>query len=111
MIAWNRGVLGKYAGNPIQDPRTTICERDVAKILRKERQSFDAILLDVDNGPEGMTRKKNDWLYTEDGLTEAYTALRPGDTRHLVRRPEPQFQGAAAQGRLHRAAEPGVGAG
>ena len=78
VVAWNRGVLGKYAGYPLQDPRTTIREGDVAKILRKERQTFDAILLDVDNGPEGMTRKKNDWLYTEDGLTEAYTALRPG---------------------------------
>ena len=78
IVAWNRGVLGKYAGNPLQDARTTIREGDVAKILRKERQGFDAILLDVDNGPEGMTRKKNDWLYTEDGLTEAYTALRPG---------------------------------
>lgn len=78
VVAWNRGVLGKYAGHPLQDPRTTIREGDVAKLLRKERQTFDAILLDVDNGPEGMTRKKNDWLYTEDGLTEAYTALRPG---------------------------------
>ncbi len=78
VVAWNRGVLGKYAGHPLQDARTTIREGDVAKILRKERQTFDAILLDVDNGPEGMTRKKNDLLYTEDGLTEAYTALRPG---------------------------------
>ena len=78
VVAWNRGVLGKYAGHPLQDARTTIREGDVAKIIRKERQGFDAILLDVDNGPEGMTRKKNDWLYTEDGLTEAYTALRPG---------------------------------
>ena len=78
VVAWNRGVLGKYAGHPLQDARTTIKEGDVAKLLRKERQAFDSILLDVDNGPEGMTRKKNDWLYTEDGLTEAYTALRPG---------------------------------
>jgi spermidine synthase len=78
VIAWNRGVLGKYAGNPLQDARTVVRGTDVAKILRKERKGFDAILLDVDNGPEGMTRKKNDWLYTEDGLTEAYTALRPG---------------------------------
>jgi spermidine synthase len=78
VVAWNRGVLGKYAGHPLQDARTTIRSGDVAKILRKERQAFDAILLDVDNGPEGMTRKKNDWLYTEDGLAEAYTALRPG---------------------------------
>ena len=78
VVTWNRGPLGKHAGNPLQDPRTTIREGDVAKILRGERQSFDAILLDVDNGPVGLTRKKNNWLYSMDGLTESYTALRPG---------------------------------
>jgi spermidine synthase len=49
----------------------------VAKILKSERQAYDAIMLDVDNGPEGLTRKKNDWLYTVDGLTASYSALRP----------------------------------
>lgn len=77
VIAWNRGPLGAHAGNPLLDPRTTVREGDVAKLLRAERQAYDAILLDVDNGPEGFTRKKNDWLYTIDGLTEAYRALRP----------------------------------
>jgi len=77
VIAWNRGPLGAHAGNPLQDPRTMVREGDVAKLLRAERQAYDAILLDVDNGPEGFTRKKNDWLYTIDGLTEAYRALRP----------------------------------
>ena len=78
VVAWNRGPLGKHAGDPLQDRRTTVREGDVAKILRAERSSFDAILLDVDNGPEGLTRKKNNWLYSMDGLTESYTALRPG---------------------------------
>jgi spermidine synthase len=78
VVAWNRGPLGKHAGDPLQDIRTTVREGDVAKILRAERQAFDAILLDVDNGPEGLTRKKNNWLYSMDGLTESYTALRPG---------------------------------
>ncbi|MCD6186679.1 MAG: hypothetical protein J7K09_00830, partial [Desulfuromusa sp.] len=78
VVAWNRGALGKHAGEPLKDTRTTIREGDVAKILRAERQAFDAILLDVDNGPEGLTRKKNNWLYSMDGLTESYTALRPG---------------------------------
>ena len=78
VVAWNRGTLGKHAGDPLKDTRTTVREGDVAKILRAERQAFDAILLDVDNGPEGLTRKKNNWLYSMDGLTEAYTALRPG---------------------------------
>lgn len=78
VVAWNRGVLGKYAGHPLQDKRTTVRETDVARLLRKERRAFDAILLDVDNGPKGMTRKKNDWLYSTDGLTVSYEALKPG---------------------------------
>jgi spermidine synthase len=77
VVKWNRGALGEAAGYPLADARATVCEGDVAKILRRERQSYDAILLDVDNGPAGMTRKKNNWLYTIDGLAAAYTALRP----------------------------------
>jgi spermidine synthase len=77
VVAWNRGALGEFAGHPLQDARTTVRESDVAKILKTARQAYDAILLDVDNGPEGLTRKKNDWLYTTDGLTASYTALRP----------------------------------
>ena len=77
VVAWNRGPLGAHAGHPLQDQRVVVRTGDVAKVLRAERQAYDAILLDVDNGPEGMTRKKNDWLYTTDGLTECYTALRP----------------------------------
>lgn len=78
VVAWNRGVLGKYAHHPLRDERTTVREGDVAKLLRAKRQMYDAILLDVDNGPKGLTRKKNDWLYSTDGLIAAYEALRPG---------------------------------
>ena len=77
VVKWNRGPLGAYAGHPLQDARARVREGDVAKIIKTERQAFDAILLDVDNGPKGFTRKKNDWLYSIDGLTEAYSALRP----------------------------------
>lgn len=77
VVAWNRGVLGGYAGHPLQDKRTKVKEGDVAKLLRAERMAYDAILLDVDNGPKGLTRKKNDWLYSTDGLIAAYEALRP----------------------------------
>lgn len=78
VVAWNRGPLGACAGYPLHDARTMVREGDVARVLREERQRFDAILLDVDNGPEGLTRKRNDWLYGIDGLTAAFTALRPG---------------------------------
>lgn len=77
VVAWNKAVLGKYAEHPLKDKRTTILEGDVAKRIRSQKQSYDAILLDVDNGPTGLTRKKNDWLYSTDGLTEAYNSLRP----------------------------------
>ena len=77
VVAWNRGPLGEHAGHPLRDDRVVVRTGDVAKVLRAARQAYDAILLDVDNGPEGLTRKKNDWLYTADGLTECYTALRP----------------------------------
>jgi spermidine synthase len=50
---------------------------DVARMLMAGEQTYDAILLDVDNGPEGLTRKENDWLYSINGLNEAYAALRP----------------------------------
>ncbi len=77
VVTWNREVLGEYAGHPLRDERTRVREGDVGKVMKAERQAYDAILLDVDNGPEGLTRKKNNWLYTIDGLTAAYTALRP----------------------------------
>jgi spermidine synthase len=77
VVTWNRGPLGEHAGQPLQDQRASVRESDVAKVIREERQAFDAILLDVDNGPEGLTRKKNDWLYSLDGLTASFAALRP----------------------------------
>jgi spermidine synthase len=77
VVAWNRGPLGKAAGHPLEDPRVSVREGDVAGILKAGQQAFDAILLDVDNGPEGLTRKQNDWLYGMNGLNAAYASLRP----------------------------------
>lgn len=76
VIAWNRGELGDKAGRPLDDPRTQVHEGDVADLLRATREGFDAILLDVDNGPEGLTHKGNDWLYSPEGLGVAQRALR-----------------------------------
>jgi len=78
VVAWNRGILGEPAGRPLRDPRVRLYEKDVARVMKTGVQAYDAILLDVDNGPEGLTRKENDWLYGEDGLNEACAALRPG---------------------------------
>jgi spermidine synthase len=77
VVDWNRGPLGEHAGHPLLDPRVTVREMDIARILKSGRQAFDAILLDVDNGPEGLTRKANDWLYGINGLSAAFATLRP----------------------------------
>lgn len=77
VVAWNRGSLAPLAGRPLDDDRVTVREVDVAQILQTEHRAYDAILLDVDNGPKGLTRKSNDWLYTRTGLDKAFTALRP----------------------------------
>ena len=55
-----------------------IFEGDVARLIRGKPSAYDAILFDVGNGPEGLTRKSNDSLYSFDGLLDAYVALRPG---------------------------------
>lgn len=78
VIAWNRGLLGKAAGHPIEDPRTAVHQGDVAELILGPPQPWDAILLDVDNGPCGLTRSGNDWLYTMQGLNAAFAALKPG---------------------------------
>ena len=77
VVEWNRGPLAHLAGNPLADPRVSVRVQDIALSLQTELRAFDAILLDVDNGPEGLTRDSNNWLYSPDGLTSAYTALRP----------------------------------
>ncbi|MBI5676241.1 MAG: hypothetical protein HZC48_10525 [Nitrospirae bacterium] len=75
VVEWNRGPLSGLAGNPLMDARVTVREADVARILKAEQRAYDAILLDVDNGPEGLIMKVNDWLYSPDGLNATYTAL------------------------------------
>jgi spermidine synthase len=78
VVQWNRGPLAPLAGNPLEDPRVTIREEDVGQVIRSERAAFDAILLDVDNGPTALTSKANDSLYSLRGLRSAAAALRPG---------------------------------
>ena len=77
VIAWNRGPLGAFAGNPLADPRVTVREGDVGQVIRSEKAAFDAILLDIDNGPAGLTSSMNDQLYGAAGLRAAHAALRP----------------------------------
>ena len=78
VFEWNRGELGALAGRPLDDPRTTVDLRDVRDVIRlSEPSRFDAILLDVDNGPDSWTQQPNGWLYTPNGLAAIKRALRP----------------------------------
>lgn len=77
VVAWNRGLLAELAGRPLDDPRIVVREIDIARILQEEQEAYDAILLDVDNGPDGLTRQGNNWLYGKAGLKAAWAALRP----------------------------------
>jgi spermidine synthase len=76
VVEWNRQWLGGLAGKPLEDARVDVRTEDVSAVLRSEKASYDAILLDVDNGPDGLTHASNDWLYASAGLTAAKAALR-----------------------------------
>ncbi len=78
VVEWNRDILGAFADRPLDDPRVRLRTADVAVLLKQKAVGFDAIVLDVDNGPDGLTRRSNEWLYSKAGLGVAYNALRPG---------------------------------
>ena len=77
VIRWNRGPLGECAGHPLQDPRVVVRNEDVCETIRRGNQTYDAVLLDVDNGPDGLTEKSNGWLYRPAGLAALGRALKP----------------------------------
>lgn len=78
VVRWNREVFGQLAGHPLEDPRVTVFDGDVGRAIRRAPGGYDAIFLDVDNGPEGLSRQQNDTLYGRKGLDAARAALRPG---------------------------------
>ena len=78
LVEWNRGPLGLLAGHPLKDKRVRIHLSDVADTIQSSPNRFDAILLDVDNGPAAFTASDNARLYNDRGLAAAYAALKPG---------------------------------
>ncbi|WP_136796890.1 hypothetical protein [Desulfosediminicola ganghwensis] len=78
VISWNREFLGHLAGFPLNDPRVAVWQGDVVQAIKSKKSAWNAILLDVDNGPDGLTREANDQLYGLPGLHAAFAALRPG---------------------------------
>ncbi|ANK89407.1 MULTISPECIES: spermidine synthase [unclassified Rhizobium] len=78
VVAWARGPMAEVFKGCLDDPRVGIHQGDVGEAIRAGKAAYDAILLDVDNGPDGLTRKSNDRLYDFNGLRAARDALRPG---------------------------------
>jgi spermidine synthase len=77
VVKWAQGPMAPLFGECLRDPRVSLIEGDVGRAIGSARAAYDAILLDVDNGPEGLTREANDALYNAAGLRAARIALRP----------------------------------
>lgn len=78
IIEWARGPMAELAAGCLDDPRVTLVHDDVASVIDRGRSEYDAILLDVDNGPDGLVRAANNRLYGPRGLSDAEYALKPG---------------------------------
>lgn len=92
IIEWARGPMEALTDGCLDDPRVALRIADVAAVIRTSARAFDAILLDVDNGPDGLTRPANDGIYTNRGLAEAKAALRPGGVLAIwSAAPDPAF--------------------
>jgi spermidine synthase len=78
VVTWNRGPLAHLAGRPLEDRRVIVRETDVGRVLRADPGYYDAVILDVDNGPQGLSSRNNDRLYDPAGLQATHEALRAG---------------------------------
>jgi spermidine synthase len=78
IVEWNRTILGHLARRPLDDPRVELAIGDVCETIRRSPERFDAVLLDVDNGPKAFTQESNGALYGDQGLAELYASLVPG---------------------------------
>jgi spermidine synthase len=92
IIAWAKGPMQHLTGDCLDDPRVTVVQEDVAMLIDTARESYDAILLDVDNGPDGLIRRENDRLYSHRGLEAAKSALKAGGILAVwSAHPDPHF--------------------
>lgn len=98
VIKWARGPMAETTAGCLDDPRVEIRQTDVHSVIASSRGSFDAMLLDVDNGPDGLSRDANDRLYTLRGLHAQRQALRPkGILAIWSASPNKEFAGRLAQ--------------
>lgn len=78
ILGWARGPMAALTAGSLEDARVQVMEGDVVEVIQQSNSAYDAILLDVDNGPEGMVRSGNDRLYCSRGLAAAKGALTLG---------------------------------
>jgi len=99
VVAWNRTVLSHLAGRPLDDPRVTVAEQDVAAVIAANPAAFDAILMDVDNGPDAVLFANNRFLYSVSGVALILSGLAPGGVVGLwAATPSPDFERVLAAG-------------
>lgn len=117
IVDWARGPMAHLHAGTLENPRVSIHVGDVGGLIRSSAGRFDAILLDVDNGPDGFSREGNDALYTAQGLQQARAALRPGGVLAVWSSgPDPRFTsrlrkgGFAVEEEIVRARRTGGGA-
>jgi len=92
IIEWARGPMAELTAGCLEDKRVVLVEDDVSWLIGGEEEAYDAILLDVDNGPDGLTREANDRLYSMRGLRSAKAALRAGGVLAVwSAAPDPRF--------------------
>lgn len=102
IIEWALGPMQHLTGGCLDDPRVMLVGEDVAMLIHAACEGYDAILLDVDNGPEGLTRRLNDRLYSKDGLRNAMRALTPGGILAIWSAwPDPAFTGRLEEAGFH----------
>ena len=117
VVTWNRKYIGHLAGMPLDDSRVFVRTEDVATVIGHQRSAWDAILLDVDNGPDGLTQSANNRLYGRLGLKTSFSALCPGGVLAIwSSAPDPAFTrrldqcGFQTETVMVRARNPGKGA-
>lgn len=98
VIAWNRNRTYNLAADALDDPRVSLVDQDVSRILRDAHAEFDSVMLDVDNGPAALSVPGNHWLYHRAGLEQIRVALRPGGcVAFWSARPDEPFEKRLAQ--------------
>lgn len=102
VVRWNRDLLGELNGHPLRDKRVVVRIGDVINLVRQTKHAFDAMLLDIDNGPAAVTAAGNDWLYGREGIQACLQALHAkGCLAIWSATVEPQFERRLRQEGLH----------